>query len=92
MIEGQNTDIHPSRIAHRLIIRKHACQSHIAKPEDIRARKLQYAAISGLHFELAERSFADWLKEMRAEVIAETTVTIAVSVGPKPWYLVRFLD
>lgn len=66
--------------------------SHIAKPEDIRARKLQYAAISGLHFELAERSFADWLKEMRAEVIAETTVTIAVSVGPKPWYLVRFLD
>lgn len=66
--------------------------SHIAKPEDIRARKLQYAAISGLHFELAERSFADWLKEMRAEVIAETTVTIAVSVGPKKWYLVRFHD
>lgn len=66
--------------------------SHIAKPEDIRARKLQYAAISGLHFELAERSFADWLKEMRAEVVAETTATIAVSVGPKPWYLVRFLD
>ncbi len=66
--------------------------SHIAKPEDIRTRKLQYAVVSGIHFELANRSFDDWLKEMRAEVVAETTATIVVSVGPKKWYLVRFLD
>lgn len=66
--------------------------SHVATVEQIRARKLQYAIVSGLHFELAKKSFDDWLKEMRAEVVAETTVTVAVSVGPKQWYLVRFKD
>lgn len=66
--------------------------SHVATARQIRARKLQYAIVSGLHFELAKRSFEDWLEEMRAEVVAETSVTVAVSVGPKPWYLVRFRD
>lgn len=66
--------------------------SHQAKPEDVRKRKLQYAAVSGVHFQLAGLSFDDWLTEMRAEVVAEVNVPIVVAVGPQRFYLVKFKD
>ena len=65
---------------------------HRATAEQIRARKLQYAIVSGVHFDLAKMSFADWLTEMRAEIVAETTVTVSVGVGPQHYYFVRFQD
>jgi hypothetical protein len=66
--------------------------SHVATAEQIRARKLEYAIVSGMHLELAKLPLADWLTQMRAEVVAETSVAVTVSVGPRPWYLVRFKD
>jgi hypothetical protein len=65
---------------------------HRETAAQVRARKLQYAIVSGVHFELAKMSFTDWLTEMRAEVVAETTVTVSVSVGPQRYYLVQFRD
>lgn len=66
--------------------------SHRATAEEIRLRKLQYAVVSGAHLELAKVAVADWLTQMRAEVLAEITVTTSVSAGPKQWWLVRFQD
>jgi hypothetical protein len=65
---------------------------HVETAEQIRARKIQYAVVSGLHFELARQNFTDWLTAIRAEVVAETTLTISLSAGAQPWYVVRFLD
>jgi hypothetical protein len=65
---------------------------HRETAEQVRARKLQYAVVSGLHFELARLKFEDWLAAMRAEVVAETTLTISLSAGDQRWYVVRFLD
>jgi hypothetical protein len=62
--------------------------------EQIRARKLQYAIVSGAHFEYEGAAvgitFKDWLSRVRAEVETNTTATVTVSAGPKPWYLVKF--
>lgn len=65
---------------------------HRETAEQVRARKLTYAVVSGLHFELARQSFDDWLREMRAEVVAEKTITISLSAGAQRWYVVRFKD
>ena len=60
----------------------------------IRDRKITYAIVSGLNFDLAYEyskiKFEDWLVAVRAEVITNTTATIAVSAGPQKWYIVRF--
>ena len=66
--------------------------SRIATAEGIRARKIKYAVVSGLHFELEGVSFDEWLDQTRAEVLATATVTITVSAGPQRWFLVRFKD
>ena len=59
----------------------------------IRDRKITYAIVSGLNFDLAYEyskiKFEDWLVAVRAEVITNTTATIAVSAGPQKWYIVR---
>lgn len=65
---------------------------HRATAEDIRAQGLLYAVVSGVHFQLAKLSFEDWLTEMRAEVIAESKVTVTLNSGEQHWYLVRFKD
>jgi hypothetical protein len=65
---------------------------HRETAEQIRARKLEYAVVSGLHFELARLKFEDWLAGMRAEVVAETNLTISLSAGVQPWYVVRFKE
>ena len=63
-----------------------------APPEEIHARKIKYAVVSGLLFDLEGDSFDEWLVKTRAEVLATATVTIAVSAGPQRWFLVRFKD
>jgi len=61
--------------------------------EQIRARKIQYAVVSGVLFELQNRiSLDEWLAKTRAEVLAEATVTVSVSVGPQRWLVVRFKE
>lgn len=65
---------------------------HRETAELVRARKLKYAVVSGLHFELARQNFEDWLTAMRAEVVAQKTLTISLSAGAQSWYIVRFRD
>lgn len=60
--------------------------------EQLRARKLQYVVVSGLHFDLAKVSFDEWLSQTRAEVVASTKVTVALSSGERSWYVVRLKD
>lgn len=61
--------------------------------EQIRDRKITYAIVSGLNFDLAfdlsKTSVEDWMTMARAEVVTNTTATIAVSAGPQKWYVVR---
>ena len=61
--------------------------------EQIRERKITYAVVSGLNFDLAYEyskiKVEDWITRVRAEVITNTTATIAVSAGPQKWYVVR---
>jgi hypothetical protein len=58
--------------------------------EQIRERKITYAVVSGLNFELAQKKVEDWMTTVRAEAITNVTATIAVSAGPQKWYVVRF--
>ena len=63
--------------------------------EQIRQRKLTHAIISGAGIEWSaiantNLTFEGWLAQTRAEVMTNTTATVTVSAGPKPWYLVRF--
>lgn len=60
--------------------------------EHIRQRKLQYAVVNESFLEAYNDSLADWLSRTRAELIATTTVTIAVSSGAQRFVLVRFKE
>lgn len=66
--------------------------SRTAPPEEFRARKIRYAVVSGLLFDLEKESFNEWLARLKAEVVTSATVTVAVSAGPQKWYVVRFKD
>jgi len=60
--------------------------------EFIRVRKLRYAVISSLQFELEGVAFEEWLTRTHAEVVASDTVTVRVSTGPQKWFIVRFKE
>jgi len=60
--------------------------------EKIKARQLEYAVVSGLHFQLENIKLDEWLAKTHGEIIATNTVTITVSTGPQDWYLVHFKD
>lgn len=70
--------------------------SLVETAEQIRQRKLEYAIVSGAGFKWegapAEISFENWLDQARAEIVTNTIVTVTVSSGPQPWYIVRFKD
>jgi hypothetical protein len=72
--------------------RRVAHVSRVASIEEIRARKIQYAVVSKLLFELHNESVDDWLARIQAEVITNATFTVTVSAGPRQWYVVRFKD
>jgi hypothetical protein len=59
-------------------------------PEQIRQRHIQYAVVSGGYLGTSGVSLAGWLERTHAEVLATFTVTQTVSLGPRPWYVVRF--
>ena len=52
---------------------------------------LNISIASGLNFELAQMKLEDWLVTVRAEAVTNVTATIAVSAGPREWYVVRFI-
>jgi len=65
--------------------------------DQLRKRKLTHAIVSGAGIEWythdsTNLTLETWLAEARAEVLTNTTTTVTVSAGPKPWYLVRFKD
>lgn len=59
-------------------------------PEQIRERKIEYAVVSQLWFELALTNYPSWLKTVRADVITNTVATISVNAGPQQWDVIRF--
>ena len=62
------------------------------RAEQIRARQIRYAVVHGFHFKQEHASFEDWLKQTRAEVVADVTATVTVRMGEQHWYVVRFLE
>jgi hypothetical protein len=64
--------------------------------EQLRKRKLQYAIVSGSGFQwqgsITNVTFEQWLAQTRAEVVTNVTATVTVTLGPTPWYFVRFKD
>ena len=59
-------------------------------PEQIRQRHIQYAVVSGGYLAAKGVPLAAWLQRTRAELQASLTVEQTVSLGPRPWYVVRF--
>lgn len=60
--------------------------------EQIRARKITYAVVNGLHFLQEQASLDDWLKQARAEMVADITATVTLRAGEQHWYVVRFKE
>jgi hypothetical protein len=59
-------------------------------PANIRQRGIEYAVAGDYYFFYEGTSFAVWKQQTGAELVATTNITIRVSEGPQPWYVVRF--
>jgi len=59
-------------------------------PELIRQRKIEYVVVGGLNLQLSDTTINSWLQKSGAELVAATNVTLKVSEGPRPWFVVRF--
>lgn len=60
--------------------------------EEIRARGITYAVVSGFHFIQEQASLENWLQQTRAEIIADVTATMTLRMGEQHWYVVRFKE
>ncbi len=58
-------------------------------PEKIRDLGIEYAVVSGSQLDVKHSTIEQWLQKSGAELITSTNVTMTVSQGPEPWYLVR---
>lgn len=70
--------------------------------EAVRTRGIEYAVVGGAYLRWLDtptqmgspseepRLLRPWLERMNAEVLSTKTVTLKVSEGPQPWYVVRF--
>lgn len=56
--------------------------------ESIRARGLRYVVAGGYQLQIHKVPLEDWLKQVNAEVIAETAAIQKLAEGPQPWYIV----
>jgi hypothetical protein len=56
----------------------------------IRDRQIQYALVSEVFLQAQRQKIEAWLQENHATLVASFSVTTEVSVGPSPWYVVRF--
>jgi len=59
-------------------------------PEQIRQFGIQYAAVNGAALQSGGTTIEDWLGRFDAELVATTNVTLKVSAGVQPWFVVRF--
>jgi hypothetical protein len=57
--------------------------------DEIRRRNIQYVVVGGAYLHAQRTTLDDWLQRTRAELIAQTRVTLKVSEGPQNWYVVR---
>jgi hypothetical protein len=60
--------------------------------EQIRARHVHYAVVSGFHLAEEKASLEEWLLRARAEIVADVTAIVTVRMGEQHWYIVRFKD
>jgi hypothetical protein len=58
--------------------------------EQIRARGIHYAVVSGLNLEETGTTLEAWLAKSNAELVATTNAVVKVSDGPRLWHIVRF--
>jgi len=56
----------------------------------IRDRHIEYAVVSEIFLHLQHTTIDTWLQEHHATLVTSFTATTQVSVGPSPWYVVRF--
>jgi hypothetical protein len=61
-------------------------------PAQIRQRHIQCAVVSGGHLLDQHTTLAAWQERTGAELVATAIATTTVSLGPRPWYVVRFPD
>jgi hypothetical protein len=59
-------------------------------PERFRKEHIEYAVVSGMNLEAHGLTVEDWLQQSGTELVATTRATLKVSVGPEPWFIVRF--
>jgi hypothetical protein len=58
-------------------------------PERFRQEGVEYAVIGGANLEMHGVTLEDWMKKNDAELVSQTSATLKVSEGSKPWYIVR---
>jgi hypothetical protein len=59
-------------------------------PAQIRQRHIQYAVVSEAHLLDQHTTLAVWQERTGAELVATAIATTTVSLGPRPWHVVRF--
>ena len=59
-------------------------------PGQIRQRHIRYVVVGGGNLADHNTTLAAWQERTGAELVATATTTILVSLGPQPWYVVRF--
>jgi hypothetical protein len=57
-------------------------------PEQIRQR-VSYAVVGGYNLDAQGVALNTWLQHFGAEVVATTNITLKISEGSQPWYVVR---
>ena len=53
-------------------------------------RQIRYALVSEVFLRAQRQKIETWLREHHAAIVTSFSVTTEVSVGPSPWYVVRF--
>ncbi|MFO1489177.1 MAG: hypothetical protein U1F65_11940 [Verrucomicrobiota bacterium] len=56
----------------------------------IRSKGIEWAVVSGLHFQQRNTTLSNWLAQSGAELVTTTNITVKVADGPQPWHVVRF--
>jgi hypothetical protein len=62
----------------------------LTDPPDKIREKVQYAVVGGLNLKYGGMIIDEWLRKNDAVLVASTNVTLKITEGPQPWYVVRF--
>ena len=58
-------------------------------PQAFRQAQVEYVVVGGLNLAFRGETLETWMQKTGAELIATTNVTLKVTDGPQPWYVVR---